>query len=297
MSKQLFFILFFTSVLTTFAQEKLELHFHSELEEKFITQYESDERENLFSLYLIADESLSEDNLFTNKALVADWVIHFEKKKRKYRNDKSFLSHVFYKIHRKILKNYKQYSTFNETLLNSDYDCLSATTLYASLLSGLDFDFKIIETNYHIYLNVAVDNGDFVLLESTDPINGFIESEKEINERLTAYVKANSATTSSEGEYAFKESIHSSIEPDELVGLQYYNASIKAFNDGDLYTATTLLEKGVIFYHSSRFEELGMVIAQTLLADDTMNNDIKKSLLAKIPFIKNGNKEVVLISN
>jgi len=279
------------------AQEGSQIYFHSDLEREYITQFVNNSEYDLPSLYLMVDESLDQNQLASNKVIINEWVAYFKKKQQKFKNDRSFLSHLFYKVHRKVLKNYKQYTYFNETLSENTYDCLSATTLYATLLSKLDINFSIIETNYHIYLNVELHDNKTILLESTDPINGFIEDQSEIDERLKAYVKANNASNSKNGEYSFKESIHASVSSLELIGLQYYNASVKAFNAGDLYTATTLLEKGVIFYHSSRFEELGMVLAQSLLADDKIETRKKRQLLAKIPYIRKGNKEIVGLFN
>lgn len=110
------------------------------------------------------------------------WVLRFLRKKRKaYRqvgalissikrdqgNDQRTLQRLFHKVHSSMLKRYQAYADFRTLFTEGTYDCLTATTLFSHLLTNLKYDFKVIETNYHIFILVETSRGQ-VMLETTD---------------------------------------------------------------------------------------------------------------------------------
>jgi len=278
----LFFNLIFISLV---AQSQSDLIFHSTVEEETINNFITNGEEETTHLQLIADANLTFDQLTAHDELVQKWVEYFREKKVKMRSDRQFISHLFYKVHRKLLKNYVPFTTFNQTLSNGDYDCLSGTTLYATLLSQLNIPFEVIETNYHIYIKVQVEDNQIVLLESTDPLAGFIENSDEIADRLEEYKAGNSQTASASGEYTYQVSTNKAIDLVDLVGLQYYNTAVNAFNSGQLSEAIVLFQKAGIFYNSPRFKEFGYVLAHALIADENMSTSNKRLYLKRIPLV------------
>ena len=68
-----------------------------------------------------------------------EYVADLASKRNKGLADEDFLSTLYYKTHKKFLKNYRAYSSFGEVLQEGKYDCLSATVLYTLLLEAFDF--------------------------------------------------------------------------------------------------------------------------------------------------------------
>src|SRR5882672_8837405 len=87
---------------------------------------------------------------------------HFVEKlqRRKTASDIGFLKTVFHQTEKTFLKTYVPYSEFSEVFNTGNYDCLTATSLFAHLLDQLNFTYRIVETNYHIFLLVKTSKGE-----------------------------------------------------------------------------------------------------------------------------------------
>ena len=83
------------------------------------------------------------------------------------------------------------------------------------------FNYDLIELPNHIFLKVVLDQQS-VLIESTDPFNGFIKDSNEIKTRLTAY------DTSTKESLTTKVSLLEPINFHQLIGLHYFNLAIKS---------------------------------------------------------------------
>ncbi|MEI9919249.1 MAG: hypothetical protein WDO14_10675 [Bacteroidota bacterium] len=134
--------------------------------------------------------------------------------KHHYRTDKRKLQALFLKTHGTFLHSYVQYTGI-EGLAKGRYDCLTATSLFADILTRVGYDFKIVETNYHIFVMVNTSEGE-VLLETTDKLGGFIDDEKRMIKVIEQYKK--------------NVSLYTTVNIDELPGLLYFNQAVKAFN-------------------------------------------------------------------
>ena len=181
----------------------------------------------------------------------------------------NFLRRIFSETHRKFFKSYSQYSSINELFTEGKYDCLTATAMYSILLDRLEFDYKIIETNYHIFIMVTTSRGE-VLLETTDPWNGFVTDSKGINQRINGY-QENKLSASSGGDkqlYAYHFNLYHSLEQRELPGLLYFNQAVKAYNCGEWNKCAALLIRAQSIYDSPRIAELVMILVQSVQQSD-----------------------------
>ena len=78
---------------------------------------------------------------------INDFIIKLEEKKLSSKNDKEFLHYLFYKTHRKLLKQYTEYCPFDALIKDGTYNCLTGTALYAVLLNHFNFEFEVIKLN------------------------------------------------------------------------------------------------------------------------------------------------------
>jgi hypothetical protein len=182
--------------------------------------------------------------------------------KRK-KNELKFLKEVFYQTHRTFLKKYEAYSSLDQLIEVGKYDCLTATILYSAILEKLGFDFRIIETNYHIFIIANLDNKE-ILLETTDGTKGFVTNPAEVERLITLYKYNRPTNNKSAKSLEFNFTLFRQVKAKEIVGLIYFNQAVKAFNNHNWKSCLTLLTKSKKKYNSARVKEitelaLGMV--------------------------------------
>lgn len=208
---------------------------------------------------------------------IENWIDRLKSKNTT--SDIQLLRKVFIETHRKFLKNYSQYSDMGEVFTSEKYDCLTATSLYSIVLDGLDFDYNIIETNYHIFIVVNTSHGE-VLLETTDRWNGFVTDSKKIDQRIGNY-KLNTVAalpTKDKKFYLYQLNLFHRIQQNQLPGLLYFNQAVKAYNAGDWEQCSTLLDKALAIYSSPRIAELTLILIESV-KNSILEEDKKKNLL------------------
>lgn len=209
------------------------------------------------------------------------YLDRLETRKLSVNNDIEFLHHLFLKTHNKFLREYRDYVPFGNLMVKGQYNCLTGTALYALLLDHFKYDYKVIETNYHIFLIVNL-NGTQVLLESTDPADGFITDEKVVKEKLSIYKEIRPHIASKHKSYfQFSFELFNTVGLDQLTGLLYYNLAVNAFNQKKLAESIQFLDKAMTCYKSPRTEEFSKIIL-TALMESNLKSSIKESYARKI---------------
>lgn len=191
------------------------------------------------------------------KDQIAKLVTKLNAKPRK--SDRQFLMGVFNLTHRQFLKEYRQYSSFNNIFERGQYDCVTATALYSLLLTELGYEHQIVETKYHIFILVKSEDGEF-LMESTDPISGFEYQQERIKTRISQYLTDDNDLVEGQLNRSEKVAAYQNVTPSQLTGLLYYNQCVKYFNDNQLQLANHLLLKAKLFYDSPRMDELENIL-------------------------------------
>jgi hypothetical protein len=216
--------------------------------------------------------------------------------RRASKDDKHFLKYVFEKTHQHYLRQYESYASFNELTDKGVYNCLTGTALYALILDHLGFKYKIIETNYHIFLVVNTADG-MILFEATDPIKGFVADADKVERRLRKY-KENQMThvdpQKNYYEYSFR--LFDEVNLDQMLGLLYYNEAIEAFNAQQLPSAVNHLDKAIGLYKSPRIEEFTKIILMAV-SQSTMEASVKESCVRKIQSIRRQKMHVIANSS
>lgn len=178
-----------------------------------------------------------------------------EEKKRKYSNDVKFLAHVFYKVHREYLKDYKRSGTFNGIFNEGAYNCVTGTALYAFLLNQLGYLPEIYETRYHMFLVVTLSDSSRLLFETTDPVQGFVANREKVDERIEDYLVGEKQTLTQQQTLSAPfngDTVFKNISMKELAGLHYYNVGVELINEGNYFDAFRALKKASMLYPSSQ---------------------------------------------
>jgi hypothetical protein len=191
--------------------------------------------------------------------------------------DKKFLKSIFKTTHHRFLKSYAQYADLGEVFKNGRFDCLTATALFSVVLNETNFEYQIIETNYHIFILVDTKDGQ-IMLETTDRLFGFVDDPSEIDKRIGSYRKNKIVpSNSNKMYYHYSFDLFNEVNQNQLAGLLYFNQAIKAYNSGDLLGCSSLLEKSNGIYESPRVEELAIVLVKSVL-ESNLSAEVKNQV-------------------
>lgn len=177
-------------------------------------------------------------------AKLTDMIEKFRHRKERYSSEEQWLENIFYQVHRKYLKHYKTFSTIPDLFERGTYDCVSGTALYALICELLFVPYAIRETEYHIYLLALVD-GKKVLIESTDPVYGFVSQPDTVQSLIKVYHEERASKD-------IKWPANSSVDWIQLAGLQYFNKAVQFYNNKNFSHALSYLDKAMQYYRSSR---------------------------------------------
>jgi len=202
--------------------------------------------------------------------------------KKKPKSEEDLLRIIFRESHRRFFMSYKPYTQFAEIFETGNYDCLSATSFLSLVLDEFDFDYKIIETNYHIFISVQTKNG-IVLIESTDRFAGVVTNPKEINERISRYRANDLVAQPDTGKvyYQYDLNLYQIVEPNQLPGLFYFNQAVIAFNKKYFFECAKKLKQASRIYESPRTAELAVLLIKSVVESDLSEDE--KMILIK-PF-------------
>jgi len=213
------------------------------------------------------------------------FVDELSSKRHRYKNEIQFLEYVYYKVHRKYLRNYSTPSTLLDLIEKKQYDCLTGTALYALIFERLGIDYSIVETTYHIYLTIQ-DDEKLVVVESTNPIDGFIFNPELVREAIEKYRQGPSSSTWNNQDYYPSQEVNNQVTFKQLAGLQYYNQAVKYYNQQNLMPAIKDMAKALDFYPSSRLKEMMVVMLNTLEHED-VDPLFKQEYLLKFGSLRN----------
>jgi hypothetical protein len=170
-------------------------------------------------------------------------------------SDQQLLEQLFHDVHKQYLKQFTPYAGLQGLLQLGEYNCLSATTFYALILERLGYSYSIVESVNHIVLLVNLPHQQ-LLLETTDPVKGFISKASEIQERLEEIKKKAPGAQY----YNLNLKVFRTIGLRELAGLQFYNYAAWYYNQRDFVAAASQLRKGQFLYKSERFDKVANLL-------------------------------------
>lgn len=226
------------------------------------------------------------------------FLTRLDKKHASLKSERAFVGQIFTKTHQRFLKNYKAYASLDETFNDGSYNCLTGTILFSLLLHHYNIEHQVIETNYHIFILAETNEGQ-VLLEATDPLKGFVTSQKDIDARVTLY-KQNQIQVQGEqpdkSYYKFRFELYNAVSIEELRGLTFYNNAVNSFNHRNLETAVENLVKANELYSSNRIEEFSQILLLSL-QQSALDIKTKENCMNAILSLRQKSLPVLLASN
>lgn len=198
----------------------------------------------------------------------ATLYVKLEKDFERFGQSERMVRSIFYRSHQHLLHAYRQYTLDWDVLTEGAYDCVSGSLILAGLLDHFSFSYEIIETSYHVFLQVALGDKQ-LLLEVTDPRSGYIDDSVRRKAYLNDYLGENGSKglwreIKGEGPSAGPD-IYQKISLHNLLGLQYFNQAIRYFNEGNPLAAYQFAETALKYHPSARIREFSHFLKQKLL--------------------------------
>jgi tetratricopeptide (TPR) repeat protein len=177
---------------------------------------------------------------------------------------------VYQVIHDHFLKNYNPQAHFGDFIVNGDYQCVSASILYAYVLETLKIPYQIKQEFSHVYViaNPGTDNIQFETIDHLKLYYYFDDQAKQrnVNELIKAGYIDQSRAINVGTEQAFDDFFYSKtdISLKEAVGLLYF------------YRALTMMGG------DATKEAYSDICKSDLLFPDRKNEFIKNNLLSSM---------------
>lgn len=243
-------------------QAQNDLWSSQKFENQVITRYNQGEPVSVFNLLLFPNSNASSQNISDFQSKFNSFLDKMIKKKERGINEEKLVSQLFYQVHRKFLKKYREYSVLSDVAASGSYDCVSGTALYSILLKALQIKHKIRETDYHVYILIEGNEQNY-LFESTDPLAGFVNDQEEILARIRMYAEDNG----DENEKYFsvvEGGIQRSVDITQLAGLQYYNLAVESYNQRAFNHSFSYIQKSLILYPTERIKRFYNLLIETV---------------------------------
>lgn len=233
-----------------------------------------------FTLYCQSDGKLS-----PSFSELDDFIARLDQKRPGFKNEASFVYHLFQKSHQKYFLRFQEYSSFRDLISHGIYNCLSGSAFLSLLLDHFGIEYKIIETNYHVFI---LTSGGTILLETTDP-NGFIDDPKKIQNIIAKYQQLPVEKKEvSKKYYEYSSATIDAVGVNGMLGLLHYNQAVKAYNEQQFQPAISHLQHALLLHRSLKVEEFLEVMIQTVLNSGMLSEPMKEKYLHRLSALRNG---------
>lgn len=191
---------------------------------------------------------------------------------------------IYKNVHDSFLFRYDEEANFGNLWEDGSYNCLSASTLYAIMLSHYSISYAIKLTDLHVYI-IADPGQNDIIIETTDSKGGYRTLK---NADLTRYknelsrykiIPPNELEALDDKKLRNElTNFDQSISLTELISLYYYNSGVSKFDNEQTDIAVSQLAKCLTLFNYSEAKYFLTMALSTKLID----SDYKK--VEKVPF-------------
>ncbi len=165
---------------------------------------------------------------------------------------------IYKAIHGKWFKKYEEKAFFQDIIKNGNFNCLTASAVYALVLDKLGYDFEIKHTLNHVYIIVNPEK-EMIKMESTSPSDGVLYYDASAKQEVVRYLKNNKLISEEEFKTKSTDDLFNSyfnsdnsVNIIELGALQYHNLGAVLFEKEDFELSSIAFEKAYKLFPSSK---------------------------------------------
>ncbi|MFO7656376.1 MAG: hypothetical protein R6W78_04860 [Bacteroidales bacterium] len=207
-----------------------ELVFHSDFERASLNCYNSGGNCDYFFIAMATDPNITKAEAEKHKAGFFHFLDGLKADRRFSRNQKTQVKHIFNSIHDQYFKLYHENPLFSEIFTNGNFNCLTASALFAMAFDHYGIPYEIILLPEHVYL-LAYPSESSIVVETTNPLRGARftidsrEKAKAVQSLLDLKIVSQEEVNQKGVDRVFNETYLSKETPDlkRMMGALYYN--------------------------------------------------------------------------
>jgi hypothetical protein len=221
--------------------------FQNRIEKEALINYSNGNKVEPIELFVSFNES-DLNKIENSQKEVLKLIEEIEKKEIGKKKLKQKIQIIYKLTHDQYFKQYETNTFFDKIFENGNYNCVTATSLYALILNHFSINYKIKKTPNHVYLEVK-DLRKNILMESTFPQDGVFEYSDNFKKYYVDYLEKNKLLRNEDKELSmqqiFSQYFYSAeiINIYQLASLQYYNMGLQKLNSANFNDALNNFEK------------------------------------------------------
>lgn len=273
--------------------KKHDLNYKNTEEKLAFSKSDLTNSDNIISLLL---SSYEKDNIYSDikaQQQINDCVTNL-KKEISSKTEVKKVKYIYDYVHKQFLKVYKLKNSFADIFSKGEYNCVSASALYAIIFTKLDIPFNVIEAPQHVYL-VTYPQSFKILIETTSPEKGYYQFNDNF---INQYVKtlynskliSKAEYESSTANQLFDKYYFSSkgLSLPEVVSLQYSNYAIYNLEEKKYSEAISEIKKA---YYLNQYERNKYILKSCLIYHIENNKYEKKEQVEELALLCRFNNE------
>lgn len=284
----LFLIFIFSISFQVYSQKSTDsiilfsdLRYHSDFEKEALYNFVKHKKDT-FKLFLAIDESIPAEIVNSDYKTYSEIFEILNQKNIQSKNLNRKIKIAYSTVHDRFLKKYIDNEFFPAIFQSGNYNCVTASILYAMVFNKLEIPYKIMASANHVYL-VANPGSNSIVVETTNPNFELAIFNGEFKQQYVNYLR--NSKLISEAEYKnksveeiFEEKFKevNEAEFNNLIGFQYYNKALMKLQNQDIEEALKLIQKA---YYFNPDQQVKMLLFTTLLYE------IEKCTFDKVPDI------------
>ncbi len=273
------FLLVLLFFLIRSLQAQPQINYVSNAEQTLVENYENSEQKNLssFKQFLLSTNFSKSDTFFENHlSALKDKIRDKDSHKKKTET-------IFKYLHENVLLQYNLNALVPDLTENQIYNCVTATSIFVSIVEEFGIPYNIYETPAHVYASINHRNEEIVV-ELTNPKKGFdFKSDKEslIQTLIDSKLISRDELAEKGAEQLYRENIAKtkSITKKQLLAIQYHNEALIKASNNQYAEAYNQMNKAVKLYPNQTFSEAYKYIVTVSQLDFTLDVSEKHTLL------------------
>jgi hypothetical protein len=182
------------------------------------------------------------------------------------------------KVRERFLSNYKYVSPFHHIFESGQYNCVSATALFALVLEELNIPYAIQEQPTHVYI-MAYPNTKAISVEMTASKDAYyLPSRKNVSKAINTLIDLGLTTPEKvrqQGEFTVYNAFYNTnsvVDLRQLGGIQYFNEAIVSVNENHFSKAFENICKAEQLYNVEKTRLFKRELLTTLLQEATFEH-------------------------
>jgi len=267
-----------------------DLTFHNQNEKHYFEKFNgAPDFKTLFGLLFNSFEKEKTGNL-AEAIKKVEFHVAYLKKEVIGLSDVKKVKYVYKYIHKHFLKVYKLNNSFVDIFESGEYNCVSASALYALVFDQLEIPYQVREIPQHVYL-LAYPNSSKIVVETTSPTKGYFQFNSSFMAAFAKKLVESKIITKQEYESTSADALFNKyyfsstgINLIELAGLQYSNFAIYNLGKNEYKAALEEAKKAIFLFPGDRNKylfEYTVAVSVDKLGYETIDNVNNLSILCR----------------